>query len=259
MARAISRILSVPWSARRTCLTRMNATTRASTQTSMMANRARVSPEPNSTLALASCASSRTGLISPPRRPSGGALDQARSPGRGPGRFERKACERGPRPGVVPGVRPWNRPSREPARIGRIIATGRRTGQPRESAADASGQGRWQGFRGVQAKPAGVAAQPEAGPVAAVGEGGSLEIVDQRADQGQAELAVVDLAVGGAAGRRGGRRGPVADLDPEAVGRLDQVDLDRVGPPGPVQVADRDRAGLGDGYLEVLDPLLAHP
>src|SRR4029453_8144775 len=89
--------------------------------------------------------------------------------------------------------------------------------------------------------------------------GGGLEVVDQRADQGQAELAVVDLAVGGAAGRPGGRRGPVADLDPEAVGRFDQVDLDRVGPPGPVQVADRDRAGLGDGYLEVLDPLLAHP
>src|SRR5215218_1826557 len=130
MARAISRIFSVPWSAARTCLTSRNATTRASTQTAMMANRARVSPEPNSTSALASCASSRTGLMqssSTPRRWGVGS-----SPGSGPRPWTVRAerVERGPRPGVVPGAYPGNRPSREPARIGRIIATAPRTGQP---------------------------------------------------------------------------------------------------------------------------------
>src|SRR5919106_1701068 len=164
MARAISRIFSVPWSAARTCLTRMNATTRASTQTAMMANRARFSPEPNSTSALASCASSRTGLIRPPRRPSTGALDQARGPGRGPGRFERKMSSAGPGPAS----------SEVPAQ-----ATGQKV-------ADASGQGRRQVVAGNRAGPLGAAAQPEAGPVAAAIQGGGLEVVDQRPDQGQA-------------------------------------------------------------------------
>src|SRR5918994_1438036 len=208
MARAISRILSVPWPAASTCLTRTNATSRASRQTAMMANRARFSPEPNSTSALASCASSRTGLIRPPRRPSAGALDQARGPGRGPGRFERKCRARAParrRPRCLP---------REPA-VPRARedwadhSYGPENRATREKVADASSQGRGQGVEGV---------------------------VDQRPDQGQAELAVVDLAVGGVGGA-GGRRGPVADLDAEAVGRLDQVDLDRVGQAGPVQVA----------------------
>src|SRR4029453_16789229 len=212
MARAISRILSVPWSAASTCLTRMNATTRASRQTAMTANRARVSPEPNSTSALASCASSRTGLIRPPRRPSAGALDQARCPGRDPGRFERKESRAGPGPASSRGA---------------VQETG-------EKVAEASGQGRRQGLRGVQERPSGrfgarrpgPSAQPEAGPVPAVLEGRGLEVVPQGAHQGQAELTVVDLADGGGAGGDGRRRGPVADLDPEAVGRLDQVDLD---------------------------------
>jgi hypothetical protein len=60
MARAISRIFSVPWSAASTCLTRMNATTRASRQTAMMASSATFSPDRNSTWALPSCASSHT-------------------------------------------------------------------------------------------------------------------------------------------------------------------------------------------------------
>src|SRR5215203_5957102 len=232
MARAISRILSVPWSAASTCLTRMNATTRASRQTAMMANRARFSPEPKSTSALASCASSRTGLIRPPRRPSAGALDQARGPGRGPGRFERKSRARAPaqrRPGCLP---------REPA-VPRARedwadhSHGPENRATREKVADGSSQGRRQGFRGAQARPPGrfgaqrlgPAAQPEAGPVPAVLQGRGLEVVDQGADQGQPELAVVDLAVAGVAGGGGRGRGPVADLDPEAVGRLHQVDL----------------------------------
>src|ERR671913_2268760 len=257
MARAISRIFSVPWSAASTCLTRTNATSRASRQTAMMANRARFSPEPNSTSALASCASSRTGLIRPPRRPSAGALDQARGPGRGPGRFERKCRARAParrRPRCLP---------REPA-VPRARedwadhSYGPENRATREKVADASSQGRGQVVEGAGAQPLGPAGQPEAGPVAAAVEGRGLEVVDQRPDQGQAELAVVDLAVGGVGGTAGGRRSPVADLDAETVGGLDQVDLDRVGHAGPVQVADRDRAGLGDGHLEVLDALLAH-
>src|SRR5215212_8214887 len=255
MARAISRIFSVPWSAARTCLTSRNATTRASTQTAMTANRARVSPEPKSTSALASCASSRTGLISPPRHPSAGALDQARCPGRGPGRFERKESNAGPGPA---GSRA---PSREPA-VPRARedwadhSHGPENRATRERVADASSQGRWQvGVGEVR----GLAAQPEAGPVAAAVQGRGLEVVDQGPDQGQAELAVVDLAVGGVAGVLGGRGGPVADLDPEAVRRLHQVDLDRVVAAGPSQVAHGHRAGLGDGHLEVLDALGAHP
>src|SRR5512132_752095 len=265
MARAISRILSVPWSAARTCRTRTNATTRASTQTAMTANRARVSPEPKSTSALASCASSRTGLIRPPRRPSAGALDQARCPGRALDGSSGKSRARAParrRPGCLP---------REPA-VPRARedwadhSHGPENRATREMVADGSSQGRRQGFRGAQARPSdrsgaqrlGPATQPEAGPVPAVLEGRGLEVVDQGPDQGQPELAVVDLAVGGVAGVRGRGRGPVADLDPEAVGRLHQVDLDRVETAGPAQVADRDRAGLGDGHLEVLDALLAH-
>src|ERR671913_359658 len=211
MARAISRIFSVPWSAASTCLTRTNATSRASRQTAVMANRARFSPEPNSTSALASCASSRTGLISPPRRPSAGALDQARGPGRGPGRFERKCRARAParrRPRCLP---------REPA-VPRARedwadhSYGPENRATREKVADASSQGRGQVVEGAGAQPLGPAAQPEAGPGAAAVEGRGLEVVDQRPDQGQAELAVVDLAVGGVGGA-GGRRGPVEVLD----------------------------------------------
>src|SRR5829696_7873417 len=262
MARAISRILSVPWSAASTCLTRTNATSRASRQTAMMATRARVSPEPNSTSALASCASSRTGLIRPPRRPSAGALDQARCPGRGPGRFERKESNAG-RPGGVPCTFQGNRPSREPARIWADHSHRPENRVTREKVADASSQGRRQvGVRGARAWPPGlegVAAEPEAGPVAAVLEGRGLEVVDQGADQGQAELAVVHLGLARTAVVLGGGQGAVADLDPEAVGRLHQVDLDRVAAAGPGQVADGHRAGLGDGHLEILDALGAHP
>src|SRR5215213_1520173 len=262
MARAISRIFSVPWSAARTCLTSRNATTRASTQTAMTANRARVSPEPKSTSALASCASSRTGLISPPRHPSAGALDQARCPGRGPGRFERKESNAGPGPA---GSRA---PSREPpvprAREDWAAHSHGCENRPtRDRVADASSQGRWQvGVGAAHAQPSGgegVAAQPEAGPVAAVLEGRGLEVVDQGPDQGQAELAVVDLRIIGTAAVLGGGQGAVADLDPEAVGPLHQVDLDRVAAAGPGQVADGHRAGLGDGHLQVLDALGAHP
>src|SRR5829696_2860596 len=252
MARAISRIFSVPWSAARTCLTSRNATTRASTQTAMTANRARVSPEPKSTSALASCASSRTGLISPPRHPSAGALDQARCPGRGPGRFERKESNAGPGPA---GSRA---PSREPA-VPRARedwadhSHGPENRATRETVADASSssQGRWQ----VE----GAAAQPEAGPVATVLQGRGLEVVDQGSDQGKAELPVVHLGVARTAGVLGGGRRAVADLDPEAVGRLHQVDLDRVVAAGPDEVAHGHRAGLGDGHLEILDALRVHP
>src|SRR4029453_14440104 len=98
-------------------------------------------------------------------------------------------------------------------------------------------------------------ARPEAGPGAAALQGRGLEVVDQGPHQGQAELAVVDLAVAAAAGGLGGRRSAVADLDPAAVDAFSEVDLDRVVQAGPGQVADGHRAGLGDGHLEVLDAL----
>ena len=79
------------------------------------------------------------------------------SPGSGPRPWTVRAenVERGPRPGVVPGACPGNRPSREPARIGRIIATGRRTGQPVKRLPTPQVRGGGRSSQGVGAQPLG--------------------------------------------------------------------------------------------------------
>ena len=63
------------------------------------------------------------------------------------------------------------------------------------------------------------------------------QVVHERADQGEAELAVVEVQAVPAGGRAG-CGGAVADLDAEARGVLDEVQLDHGVEPGAVEVAD---------------------